>query len=146
MCAPVSGVRTGLIPGAGEGEFFATGDLVERRGDAYYYRARKGFAFKLANGRWFHPEILEERLKRELGLREPCIVLPHPVGGRLLILCADQAALPAMEARLAALAGDAEWPGAAYVQELRYAPADDFIFQAKGDLHRNAMASRFARG
>ncbi len=134
----------GLIPGPGEGEFFATGDLVERREGAYYYRARKGFAFKLANGRWFHPEILEERLKREMGLQEPCIVLPHPVGGRLLILCADQAALPGIEARLAELAGDSEWPGAAYVQEVRYAPAGRFIFQAKGDLHRSAMLARFA--
>jgi long-subunit acyl-CoA synthetase (AMP-forming) len=143
----------GLVRGAGENEFFPTGDIVENRGDKYYFQARKGFAFKLPNGRWFHPETLEVALKTRLRIASPVLVLPNPADGRLLILCGDPEAVVKIESELrfansgAAVTGGGvaeAFPGRTYVAAVRYLPIQEFVLRPKGDIDRRAMSERIA--
>ncbi|MCR9144183.1 MAG: acyl--CoA ligase [bacterium] len=139
----------GLAPGAGEDEFFATGDIVEQRDDGFYFRARKGFAFKLPNARWFHPEVLEARLKTELNIPGDCVVLLHPQSGRLAIVCDDQQAIKKIQASLAAARGPGgseadDWPGRRYIETVHHLSSENFPRKAKGDPDRVALRARLS--
>jgi acyl-CoA synthetase (AMP-forming)/AMP-acid ligase II len=44
-----------------------SGDLVSVVGDRYFYRGRKGYSFKLSNGRWVVPEEVERDMLKKTG-------------------------------------------------------------------------------
>lgn len=44
-----------------------SGDLVSVEGERYFYRGRKGYSFKLSNGRWVVPEEVERDMLKKTG-------------------------------------------------------------------------------
>ncbi len=58
-----------------------SGDLVEKRGEQYFYRGRLGYSFKISNGRWIIPEEVEEEMRTRTNGLPPFFLAEHPRGG-----------------------------------------------------------------
>jgi acyl-CoA synthetase (AMP-forming)/AMP-acid ligase II len=63
-----------------------SGDMVSLVGDRYFYRGRKGYSFKLSNGRWVVPEEVEREIQKKTGMVKDFFIAEGMGGGIDLFL------------------------------------------------------------
>jgi long-subunit acyl-CoA synthetase (AMP-forming) len=60
--------------------------MVSLVGDRYFYRGRKGYSFKLSNGRWVVPEEVEREIQKKTGMVKDFFIAEGMGGGIDLFL------------------------------------------------------------
>jgi long-subunit acyl-CoA synthetase (AMP-forming) len=58
-----------------------SGDMVSLLGDEYFYRGRKGYSFKMSNGRWVVPEEVEREIQKKMGMNKDFFIAERIGGG-----------------------------------------------------------------
>ena len=119
-----------------------TGDLVERDGDAFYYRGRADDSFKLPNGRLVHAGAWEARLKEQFAPLRDALVCTAEDADLCVALCVDAAHPNAPSRNDVAACLD---PIAQYVDDVSVVPPDDWQSLPKGEVDRHAMTQYVAK-
>jgi acyl-CoA synthetase (AMP-forming)/AMP-acid ligase II len=120
-----------------------TGDLVERDGDAFYYRGRADDTFKLPNGRLVKAGAWEARLKEQFAPLRDALVCTTQHRDVCVALCIDPEASddpPSREDVAACLD-----PIAQYLDDVCVVPAAEWQSLPKGELDRSAMTQYVAK-
>jgi acyl-coenzyme A synthetase/AMP-(fatty) acid ligase len=113
----------------------ATGDLVERRSDGWYFQGRRAHSVKLPNGRWLSPLAFERELARNSGSRGMILVATER-DGRLRLFCEDE--------RLAVHLNDADYarrlaPALKYLSRVEVLDPGGPPRTRKGEIDRAAL-------
>ena len=106
--------------------FVATGDIVEEHDGRFFFKGRKSFSAKLANGRWFFPETLETELTGSLGTNH--LLARATKTGRIEILVDRQET----RKQLLELRDQRRFALAALVDAVRVVPAEQLTLDQKG--------------
>ncbi|MCS7205557.1 MAG: acyl--CoA ligase [Leptospiraceae bacterium] len=81
-------LKDGSIIKYDSNRWVSSGDLGFLIDDRLYYEGRKSYIFKLKNGRWFNPLLIEEQIKREYQI-DHCIILNDNHVGLIVIFSND---------------------------------------------------------